>query len=157
MAKTETLLAELESSCEMTDDLMTQRFLDAIAGLQNRRSDKVLRRMLRCFRDTDAGEVQYELVEACEAYPNEQYVPILAQEYIAIAEKSSQWLRLLFQSILNSRETAELLVQECETLPLITLSAIIESLVSLTTENQKYRSVLRQLQLVASTRFPRTS
>jgi hypothetical protein len=55
--------------------------------------------------DADAGEAQYELVEAAEAFPDQVYVPALLEALPAIREQAPRWGRLLLQSALNTPAT----------------------------------------------------
>jgi len=61
----------LAEVCDLKSELDILGYMKVIEKLRASSSPDVLRCMLRCLRDTDAGEVQYELVEACEAYPGD--------------------------------------------------------------------------------------
>lgn len=99
---------KLKNSCELMTPEDAVAYLDAIDRLKANRSVEILRIMVNCLRDTDAGEVQYELVEACEAYPMEVYVSTFIDEAIEVKKKAPEWFKLMFQSILNARPYQEI-------------------------------------------------
>jgi hypothetical protein len=88
--------------CELRSELDIMRYIKVIEKLHASSSPEVLRCMLRCLRDTDAGGVQYELVEACEAYPIDVYVRTFLDEGLDMEEEAPEWFGLMFQSILNA-------------------------------------------------------
>jgi hypothetical protein len=63
--------------------------------------------MLRSLRDVEGGEIQYELVEACEAYDLSIYVREFLAAAAQIRSKAPRWGTLMFQSILNSSNSRE--------------------------------------------------
>jgi hypothetical protein len=97
-----TWILKLERSCELHTDTDFEDYSEAISNLRGSSSEEVLRRMLLCFRDTESGEIQYELLEACEEYSDDIYV----KTFISIGQKfhsvSPRWFGLAFQSILNT-------------------------------------------------------
>ena len=58
----------LEASCELKTPDEIDLYLQAVADLRGQQDQDVLRLMLRCLRDPEAGEVQYELVGAIESF-----------------------------------------------------------------------------------------
>jgi hypothetical protein len=103
--------AQLEKACGLASDHDIDLYLEAIENLRDSDDPEVLHCMLRCFRDTDAGEVQYELVEACEAFADEVYVKAFIEEGEALARNSPHWFELMFQSILNTESCAEIALE----------------------------------------------
>lgn len=96
------LLARLSAVCELRDELEIDEFVETVAALRERTDSGVLRHLLRAFRDVDAGEVQYELVEACEAFPEHIYVRSFVEESETLFKKAPWWFQLMFQSLLNT-------------------------------------------------------
>lgn len=100
-------LAVLRDACVLRSEADFERYSEAIEALRADPSPDVLAGMLRCLRDVDAGEIQYELVEACEAYDGATY----AREFAAAAEEiraaAPHWGRLMFQSLLNSERHSQ--------------------------------------------------
>ena len=95
----------LSSVCELNSDESIEAYVTTIKALRGSKNEDVLRCLLRCLRDADAGEVQYELVEASEAFP--QYVPILLEEGLRMYARAPTWFTLMFQSILNTPTLAD--------------------------------------------------
>ena len=98
--------SRLETEADFDD------FTKALANLRGSQDREVLRHMLRSFVDTDAGEIQFELVKACESFPTELYVKTLLEEARRLNKESPSFFRLLFQSVLNRPDLAEVVVKE---------------------------------------------
>ncbi len=98
------LLDRLEAVCDLASDSDMDSYADIARQLPESHDPGSLRRMLHCLRDVDAGEVQYELVEALERFPKEVYVPVLIAEAPSGQRKSPAWFELLLRSALNSPE-----------------------------------------------------
>jgi hypothetical protein len=102
MATTRQHLAALRKACELRSQADFERYSESIAALRERPSPEVLAGMLRCLRDVEGGEVQYELVEACEAYDAETYARGFAAAAAELRAVAPHWGGLMFQSVLNS-------------------------------------------------------
>ena len=83
------------------------RFIEVVRSLSSSTDPEVLRCLLQALYDADAGEAQYELVEAAEGFPDEVYVPMLVEELPGIRERAPRWGRLLLQSVLNSESARQ--------------------------------------------------
>src|SRR5262245_13509145 len=101
----------LASVCELRSESDIDRYIEVIEQLRRSSSHDVLRHMLRCLRDEDAGEVQYELVEACESYPIGVYVNTFLEEGLEVQRAAPEWFELMFQSILNSESCRKLAIK----------------------------------------------
>ena len=101
----------LEAVCDLKSELDILRYIKVVEKLRASSSLDVLRCMLWCLRDTDAGEVQYELVEACEAYPGDVYVRTFLDEGLGVEKTAPEWFGLMFQSILNSDSCREVAIR----------------------------------------------
>jgi hypothetical protein len=107
MATPQQHLAALREACELRNEADFEQYSKAIAGLRDSPSPELLAGMLRCLRDVDAGEAQYELVEACEAYDDDTYAREFASAAPELRAVAPRWARLMFQSILNSDRCRE--------------------------------------------------
>src|SRR5688500_2621034 len=58
---------QLAAACEFADPADIERYAAAVAFLRQHPSSAVLDALLGAVRDREGGEVQYELVEACES------------------------------------------------------------------------------------------
>jgi len=83
----------LAAVCDLKSELDILGYMKVIEKLRASSSPDVLRCMLRCLRDTDAGEVQYELVEACEAYPGDVYVRTFLDEGLGVERAAPECSR----------------------------------------------------------------
>ncbi|MEO8383282.1 MAG: hypothetical protein ABI779_26735 [Acidobacteriota bacterium] len=143
-AEEERLTQVLAIVCDLESDEAIQRYVEVIDALRGSDSEDVLRRMLGCLRDTDAGEVQYELVEACEAFPH--YVRVFFEVGLAVVKKAPRWFRLMFQSILNSPAHASqalMLINEMDGESRAEYKRIIEGL---SKDTPQYAPLLNQIQ-----------
>lgn len=74
---------------------------------------EVLARMLRCFCDAEAGEIQYELISACQAYctdyfNDKAYVSEIVKAAPEMLIKSPIWFGgEYFQRVLNNYDTTK--------------------------------------------------
>lgn len=96
------MLTELERVSELRTPEQIDVYASIAQALPESDDPECLRRMLRCLSDVDAGEVQYELVEACERFPMDTYLAVLIEESKTLSAQAPQWLELLCCSILNS-------------------------------------------------------
>lgn len=117
MANSQDNLTTLREVCELRIEADFERYSQAIDALREHPSPATLAGMLRCLRDTDAGEIQYVLVEACEAYDDATYALEFAAAAGEIRAIAPQWGRLLFQSLLNSKSGRESLAVALRSLP----------------------------------------
>jgi len=82
----------------------------ALQHHKNHKNRELLVRILRCFCDSESGEVQYELVDACEAYCDNPYEDdVFVSEVVNAApemlKKSAFWFgNTMFRSLLSPHE-----------------------------------------------------
>lgn len=107
---------QLKKSCNLETDIDFDQYTEAISNLRGSDDPEVLKVMFRCFRDVEAGEVQFELVEACESYPDDIYLDVFIKESSSFKETSPYWYQLMFQSILNSQNCLNLLIEKLKKL-----------------------------------------
>ncbi len=113
-------------------------YVDAASRLPREADEECLRRMVGCVRDVEMGEAQYELVEACERFPIELYVPLLARESLAVEAKAPRWYRLMMQSVMNGTRKSQLLVQVFPSLPAPTQQALLRFVDRIEADDPKY-------------------
>jgi hypothetical protein len=112
MSSVQAKLRQLQKASEFKTDSDYDDYLAAIEFLRDHQSPEVLTGMLQCLTDVEAGELQYELVEACEAYPDEpEYLRILGKNAAKLRRRSPQWGRMLVQSALNTPSCCKALYQ----------------------------------------------
>jgi|WetSurMetagenome_2_1015567.scaffolds.fasta_scaffold410742_1 hypothetical protein len=136
-------IALLEASCELTNDEQIVAYAAAAEELPLSEDPDSLKRMVRCLRDIDAGDVQYELVEACERFPAEIYIPVMLEEAAQGLERSPQWFGMMLQSIFNSDEDVDIVVEKWPELPSDNKNALLGFLKKL--NEPKYNAVAKRL------------
>lgn len=96
-------------------------------------------------RDIDAGEIQYELVEACENFPDEMYVPIFIKENMSLYQKAPTWFEILFQSILNTDSCLQRFLQLVSDVKKEQYELFAKSIKTLSIDNKEYNKVYQTL------------
>lgn len=125
------------------------RYIELVRTLSSSTDPQVLRCLLQALHDADAGEAQYELVEAAEAFPDNVYVPVLIQELAGIRERAPRWGRLLLQSVLNTesaRHHLEALIPGLDGVPKENLLAAVREIAS---DDHRYQLLARRLSSLA--------
>lgn len=138
--------ADLAEACELRSEEEVARYIEAVDRLRTMPSREVLRQLLWCLRDREAGEAQYELVEACEAYPRDTYVRVFLEEGPIVFAKAPSWFGLMFQSILNSEAYRESALRELARLPPEIRGFFTKALQQISASTPKYEALLRDLE-----------
>lgn len=135
----------LHQSCELQTDDHFSNYITAIENLKKSKNPDVLRSMLSSFRDVDAGEIQYELVEACETFSDEIYVDIFVDEGINFHNVSPKWFGLMFQSLLNTDSCVDLFIDKVRKADSIKSEFYNMYIGNLSDENIKYKKIIEDL------------
>ena len=138
-------LKKLEISCDFQNDDDFDLYQEALDDLVVSDDDEVLKKMLLCFRDIEAGEMQYDLLEACEEYPDDRYVPIFIEVGQQIYLSSPIWFELAFQSILNTESCLKLAIIEIKNSNIDTQSFYLNIITELCKEYKKYCTILSEI------------
>jgi hypothetical protein len=133
----------LATVCELGSDAAIETYLNTIEVLRGSDSEDVLRCMLRCLRDTETGEVQYELVEASESFP--RYVPLFVDEGLGVHDRAPNWFRLMFQSILNTPGDSDLAVALINRLNATAKERYKQMVAEIAEDTPQYAAVLERL------------
>ena len=70
-----------------------------------------IRALLLALNDLEAGEIQYELIEACERFPPDMYVSEFIEHSSIVRKQAPSWYLLMLQSIINSPDYCQLLIK----------------------------------------------
>ena len=68
---------------------------------------EVLGVMLNCLNSADAGEVQFELIEATERFPDHVYVREVLPRAKQLVEQAGDWGWMVIQTLLNTNSCLE--------------------------------------------------
>jgi hypothetical protein len=107
----ETICANLRQSSELANDEDYERYVAACRALPVTHEPEVLRVMLGCLNDNEAGEIQYELVEACERFPDRVVVEEVSKMSAQLEPRAGEWFWIIFQSIMNTPSTRQMLAE----------------------------------------------
>jgi hypothetical protein len=72
---------------------------------------EVLVAVLGCLNAVEAGEVQYELIEAAERFPDEIYVQTVLPRAKDITARAGDWGWMVLQTILNTKSCLDTAVE----------------------------------------------
>lgn len=136
---------QLSEVCDLQSDSDIDKYIEAIEELMKSDDPEVLRYMLQAFRDVDAGEVQYELVEACERFPKEIYLKVFFEEGKLFSQKSPSWFELMFQSILNTDSYFQNAIEIIKGLPSDEKEYYINVIKKISEHTPKYSQILSNL------------
>lgn len=132
------LCRQLLSVCMLTSDEATLVYTQVIDELVELQDPATLGPMMLCLRDVDAGEVQYELLEACEGFPKEVLVETVFEVGAPCLQNSPIWFGMLLQSLLNSPEYRTLFVSRFPNLDAESKLAFQDFFKRLAQRNSKY-------------------
>lgn len=105
-------LALLKAASALDSDEDFENFCLACRELRYGRDSSVLGEMIRCLTDADAGEIQYELIEACESFPDDVFVQEMFKNVEVGYSLSPFWFDLMFCSMLNTEKLFDLVKRE---------------------------------------------
>lgn len=77
-------------------------YIECCTALRGGTDPAVLSRMVECLSDAEAGEIQYELIEACETFPDDVFCKVLLACCEQGYRRAPHWFDLMFCSMLNS-------------------------------------------------------
>lgn len=121
-------------------------YMQAAGRLRLSDDPEVLRKMLACFSDVEAGELQYVLVGACETFPDETFVHIVISEGPEFERKSPFWFNHVVHIILNTGFCVDVLFSSYATLSTETRRWVLGTVEGrLAEEREKYATIYRRL------------
>lgn len=119
-----------------------------IKKLKKNHSQDILEGLLSCLNDVDAGEIQYELVEACEEFNSDLYIPTLLNISEKIKKNSPEWFDLLFTSILNTEEDYPIFFNAFKLLDNNQREFVLSIVRNLASEDDDYSNIFEKLKLL---------
>jgi hypothetical protein len=137
--------SEESALCDLLDEVSTlrsdadvERYLELLGSLAASTDPDVLHRLLRALHDADAGEVQYELVEICERFPDPVYVRALLEELPGMWRRAPSWSRLMLQSVLNTPSSRSELERAIPSLELESRDSLLAALQHISGDDPRY-------------------
>jgi hypothetical protein len=140
---------QLAKACEFAEPADVERYAEAVAFLNEHPSPAVLDALLEALRDREGGEIQYELVEACEAYPLGDYVAALVRHAGRLRRLAPQWGGLIFKSVLNTSASRKALLAAVAAAKAADRRHCCQWATEIAADSQKYQTVARQLRQLA--------
>jgi hypothetical protein len=96
------------SKLQTTEDV--ECYIHSARQLPLTQDSEVLIVLLECLNAIEAGEVQYELIEAAERFPDEMYVRTVLPRAGEIVRRAEDWGWMLIQSILNTKSCLDVAI-----------------------------------------------
>jgi hypothetical protein len=133
----------LRKSSKLETEEDFDQYLESIEYLKKHQSPEVLVEMFLSLSDVDAGEIQYELVEACEEYEEELYVSKFMELSTNIKRNSPFWGELMLCSILNTPSCARILINKFNSQGNDSLYCWIKDLAI---KNPDYKKIIKRIE-----------
>ena len=86
-------------------------YVETIPLLEKGYRREGIRALLLALNDLEVGEIQYELIEACERFPPGMYVSELIEHSSIVRKQAPSWYLLMLQSIINAPDYCQLLIK----------------------------------------------
>lgn len=146
--KIEKQLNELKKVSLFEKESDYDSFTDIVEKLRDSISfDKtILKELFSCFNNVDAGEIQYELVDLCEEFPSEIYIPVLLEEAKLLKKNSKEWFEILFYAMLNTEEDHPILLDTYKKLDSKTKHDVYEIIREIAKEDDDYKQVFKKIE-----------
>jgi hypothetical protein len=142
MSTPEELCRKLKSVCMLVSDEDARVYTQVVDELAESRNPATLPDMMLCLRDVDAGEIQYELLEACERFPKEVFVDSVIAVGAECLQVSPIWFGMLLQSLLNTSEYRALFVNRFKCLDAEAKLVFLDFFKRLAARNSKYQELV---------------
>jgi hypothetical protein len=88
---TENSIKKLKNACQFKEDKDYEIFSECIEELKSIHTIEVLHTFFESLNDIDAGEIQYELIEACEEFPDKIYVEEFIKYSNHLRKNGGEW------------------------------------------------------------------
>jgi len=97
------MLANLKNASALDSDDDFRTYTETCSEIRRSADRPPLPKLLECLNDKEGGEIQYELIELCESYPDDDYCESLMVFCEDGYFRSPFWFDLMFCSMLNSQ------------------------------------------------------
>jgi len=139
MSTPEELCDKLKDVCMLVSDEDARIYSQVVDELAELRNPATLPDMMLCLRDVEAGEIQYELLEACERFPREVFIDSVISVGSRCLQVSPIWFGMLLQSLLNTTDYRNLFVERFRNLDPEAKSVFRDFFKRLSGRNPKYQ------------------
>ena len=120
-------------------------YVETIALLENGYQREGIRALLLALNDLEAGEIQYELIEACERFPPDMYVSELIEHSSIVRKQAPSWYLLMLQSIINAPDYCQLLIKCYLGLSPDKRKELLSDIRGISEEDEHYADVFRYI------------
>ena len=142
----DTTLNKLKSASKFKNDKDYHIFSECIEELKKTRTIEVLHILFECLNDKDAGEIQYELIEACEEYSDKIYVEEFIQYSNLLRKNAREWYIIMLQTILNTASTKKVFLSVYNSLLDKDLKlALCNDVKKIAKEGDEYKNILGKM------------
>jgi len=104
----------LVRASRLDSDLDFEIYQDCCRQLKGGDDEAVLREMINALNDANAGEVQYELIEACESFPDDVFCQVMIESCEDGFKRSPLWFDLMFCSMINTERLFDQILLHCK-------------------------------------------
>jgi hypothetical protein len=143
---TEDIIKRLKNACQFRDDKDYEIFSECIEELKSIQTIEVLHAFFESLNDKDAGEIQYELIEACEEFSDKIYVEEFIKYSYYLRKNAGEWYIMMLQTILNTVSTKKIFLSLYNNLADKQLKiSLYDDVKEITKDDDDYKSVLKKM------------
>ena len=120
-------------------------YVETISLLEKGYQREGIRALLLALNDLEAGEIQYELIEACERFPPDMYVSELIEHSSIVRKQAPSWYLLMLQSIINTPDYCQLLIKCYLGLPSDKRKELLNDIRGISEDDEHYADFFRYI------------
>ena len=120
-------------------------YIQTIPLLEKGYQREGIRALLLALNDLEAGEIQYELVEACERFPPDMYVSEFIEHSSIVRKQAPSWYLLMLQSIINAPDYCQLLIKCYLELPSDKRKELLSDIRGISEDDEHYADFFRYI------------
>jgi hypothetical protein len=143
----ENIIGKLKSASKFMEDRDYDIFSECIEELKDIQTIEVLHSFFESLNDKDAGEIQYELIEACEEYPDKIYVEEFIKYSSLLRKNAGEWYIMMLQTILNTTSTKKIFLSTYNNLKDKELKiGLYNDVKEASKEEDEYKNILKKME-----------
>ena len=124
-------------------------YVETISLLEKGYQREGIRALLLALNDLEAGEIQYELIEACERFPPDMYVSELIDYSSMVRKQAPSWYLLMLQSIINAPDYCQLLIKYYLGLPSDKREELLSDIRGISEDDEHYTGFYTQIKALS--------
>ena len=124
-------------------------YVETISLLEKGYQREGIRALLLALNDLEVGEIQYELIEACERFPPDMYVSELIDYSSMVRKQAPSWYLLMLQSIINAPDYCQLLIKCYLGLPSDKREELLSDIRGISEDDEHYTGFYTQIKALS--------